>query len=206
MLAVLAALLAFAVIHSLTAGRFKHWFRARFGERAYHGLYRILYNAFSLLTLAPALLLVVVFRDGGVAWRVDLAWEPLLLAVQAVGLIGYIPALLQIDLLRFAGIKQAFAYLRGDPLPLADEPLQTGGVYGVVRHPLYFFSLLVIWPVTTMTWAYLGFCIGATLYMGVGSLLEERRMQAAFGAEYAAYQRRVPWLIPFVRLPRQRGT
>jgi protein-S-isoprenylcysteine O-methyltransferase Ste14 len=149
------------------------------------------------VTLAPALLLVV-FRSEGIAWRVDLAWEPVLLAMQAAGLIGFALALLQIDLMRFAGLKQAVAFARGDPLPLPDEALQTRGVYRLVRHPLYLFSLLLLWPVTTMTWAYLGFCVGATLYLGIGSLLEERRMLEAYGEVYEAYRRRVPWLIPFV--------
>lgn len=200
MVAVLIAMLFFGLVHSLTAGSTKQWFRRRFGERAYHGLYRLFYNVFSLLTIAPALFLMV-FYDNGIVWNIDLRWEPVLLAIQAVGGIGLIVSVLQIDSLRFAGIKQVMAYLSGAALPLPDEPLQTGGVYRLVRHPLYLFSLLALWPVTVMTSAYLGFCIGATLYFVIGSIIEERRMVEYYGDAYRAYRARVPWLIPFVRLP-----
>lgn len=195
---VLFAFLIFAVIHTLMAGRFKQAFRKWFGDRAYYGLYRLLYNAFSLITLLPVVLLVV-FNEGGVVWRVPLSWEPVMLAAQLIGLIGLAVSLLQIDLMRFAGITQAWHYVMRRPLPLPDEPLQIKGLYRLMRHPLYLFSLLILWPVTTMTWAYLGFCIGATVYFAIGSVYEERRLLAAYGDSYAAYQARVPWLIPWPR-------
>jgi protein-S-isoprenylcysteine O-methyltransferase Ste14 len=85
---------------------------------------------------------------------------------------------------------------------LPTEPLQTGGVYQLVRHPLYLFSLMVIWPLPAMTEAMLGFNIAATIYFTFGSLLEERRLVAIFGQDYITYQQRVPWLIPFIHLRR----
>jgi protein-S-isoprenylcysteine O-methyltransferase Ste14 len=65
-----------------------------------------------------------------------------------------------------------------------------------VRHPLYLFSLLAIWPSPIMTESLLAFNAAATLYFVVGSRLEEKRLIAAFGQTYLDYQRRVPWLIP----------
>jgi protein-S-isoprenylcysteine O-methyltransferase Ste14 len=104
--------------------------------------------------------------------------------------------------LRFAGLRQALTYLRGEPLPLPAEKLQVSGFYGFVRHPLYLFSLLVMWPTPIMTDTFLGFVIGSTLYFILGSRLEERRLAEEFGASYAAYRRRVPWMLPW---PRSRG-
>lgn len=195
---VLLAMLLFGVIHSLTAGRFKAVFRRWFGERAYHGLYRLLYNGFALLTLLPAALLMA-FNDGGVVWQVPASLEIVFLAIQAVGLVGLVVSTLQIDALRFAGVTQFLNYLTGGTLPLADEPLQTGGLYAWVRHPLYLFSLMVLWPVTTMTWGYLGLSVGMTLYFIIGSLYEEQRLLAAYGETYARYRARVPWLLPYPR-------
>lgn len=201
MIPVLLAMAAWALAHSYTAGSFKAIFRARFGERAYHGLYRILYNIFAALTLIPVFGMVILLPNT-VVWNIDLTWEPLLLGIQLVGLVGLVVSLLQIDALRFAGLRQAWVYLRGGALPLPEEPLQTGGLYALVRHPLYLFALLTSWPVTTMTAPYLGWCIGVTAYFVVGSLLEEQRLLAAFGDEYARYRARVPWLLP---LPRPRA-
>ncbi len=195
---VLFAMLLFGVIHSLTAGRFKAVFRRWFGERAYHGLYRILYNGFALISLAPTMWLMA-FNSGGVVWQVPTPFEIVFGGIQAIGLIGLVVSMLQIDVLRFAGVTQFFNYLTGGTLPLADEPLQTSGVYAWVRHPLYLFSLMIVWPVTTMTWGYLGLSIGVTLYFIVGSLYEEQRLLAAYGEVYARYRAHVPWLLPYPR-------
>lgn len=193
MLPVLFLMFIYAVAHSYLAGaRARSAFRARFGERAYHGLYRAIFNIVALATLAPILGLIML-APGPNVWILDFKW---LFIIQAVGLVGFIVALLQVDFLRFAGLKQLFAYLNGAPLPLPDEAMQTGGLYRLVRHPLYLFSLLVLWPVSAMTAAYLGFCIGATLYFVIGSWYEERRLVALFGPAYVDYQRRVPWLFP----------
>ena len=197
MILVLISVFTFGVIHTLTAGQFKRWFRDRFGERAYDGLYRVFYNILSLITLAPISLLFSL-RPGDTVWVIDLRWEPLLLIIQAIGLIGLVISLLQIDLGRFLGISQLFAYLRGAPLPLPDEKLQTGGLYRFVRHPLYLFSILTIWPVTTMTQGYFGFCVGATLYFLIGSIYEERRLIRYFGQDYEDYRKRVSRIVPFI--------
>jgi methanethiol S-methyltransferase len=199
-LVTLAAMLLYGLLHSILAGqRVKTTFRQRYGERAYHGLYRFLYNALAVILFVPVVLLVI-FNPGGVIWSIRLDWELPLLIIQVVGIGGVVLALLQIDLLRFVGLRQVAAFLNGQPLPLPEETMQRGGIYAYVRHPLYFFSLLVIWPVTTMTGSYLGFCIGATAYFLIGSLYEERRLVAVFGEEYITYRRSVPWLVPFLRL------
>ncbi len=195
---VLLAMLFFGVVHTLTAGRFKVVFRKWFGERAYHGLYRLLYNGFSLISLLPAAALMA-FNDGGVVWQVPASLEGVFLAIQAAGLLGLVVSVLQIDALRFAGVTQFLNYVTGRTLPLADEPLQTGGLYAWVRHPLYLFSLMVVWPVTTMTWGYLGLSIGITAYFIIGSRYEERRLLAAYGETYARYRAHVPWLLPYPR-------
>jgi protein-S-isoprenylcysteine O-methyltransferase Ste14 len=97
------------------------------------------------------------------------------------------------------GVRQARAFLASDPLPLPDEPLQTGGVYRLVRHPLYTFSLLMVWAAPVMTLNTLWFNLGATLYVLVGSLIEERRLAAGYGEPYSSYRRQVSWLIPWPR-------
>ncbi len=197
---VLAALLFFGVVHTFMAGRFKPFFRQRFGERDYHGLYRIIYNVVSVVTLIPVAL--TMGGDSRVVWQFGPSAAPILMVIQGMGLVGLAISLLQIDLLRFAGLRQLLAYLNDEPLPLPDETLQTGGIFRLVRHPLYLFSLLTTWPVQTMTVSYLAFCFGVTAYFMLGSILEERRLEAAFGDAYRRYRQEVPWLLP---LPRPRS-
>ncbi len=196
MIPILLTMLIFGVIHSLLAeSGVKQVFQKRFGAHAYHGFYRLLYNLFTIITLLPVAF-IMLSSPGRVVWQVDgpLAW--VLRVIQLIGLVGLSVSLLQIDLGQFLGLKQLQAYLRQQPLPLPLEPLQTNGLYSLVRHPLYLFSLMLIWPLQTMTESLLAFNIAATLYFVLGSLLEERRLLALFGQNYADYQRRVPWLIP----------
>jgi methanethiol S-methyltransferase len=197
----LLGLIAFAVLHSLMViVPFKAWFATVCGQHAYHGLYRLLYNVISGITFLPVLALIAL-RPGPIVWDVTGLLRDLLLGGQAFSLIALAVAGLQIDTLRFAGLRQAWAYLNGDPLPLPPEALQTGGVYGLVRHPLYLFVMLFLWANPTMRTASLAFAAGASAYFILGAWIEERRMLRRLGDTYRAYQCRVPFLIPFVRLP-----
>ncbi len=195
----LLAIIVYGILHSILAGsRAKAWARDRLGDRRYEGFYRLFYNAISAILLVPVALAVVA-APSRVLWRVPMPWAALLLLVQLIGLVALVAAVLQADPLRFAGLKQALAYLRGDPLPLPPEPLQQSGFYGFVRHPLYLFSMLALWPTPVMTDTFLAFTLGATAYFIAGSRLEERRLAQEFGADYHRYRRRVPWLLPWPR-------
>lgn len=198
-LQMILAMTFFAVLHSLFARLIvKRWFRSNVGERTYEAFYRLGYSAFSVVTLIPVAY-VMVFNPGQSIWRFDgLATLPFRL-IQVSGVIGLTISLLQIELGRFAGLTQVRAYVNGDPLPLPPEPLNTRGMYRFVRHPLYFFSILVLWFTPNMSETGLIFAFTATLYFIFGSLLEERTMVAIFGEPYRNYQERVPWMIPFVR-------
>jgi methanethiol S-methyltransferase len=202
MITVILIMGVFAILHSWLAGKtIKNAIRQRVGERAYHGFYRLAYNVFAVITFAPAFLIAIL--DGGqIIWQVEGLAAVCFIAVQVIGVIGVLVSLAQIDSWRFAGLRQVMAYLQGDPLPLPEEPLQLSGMYAFVRHPLYLFSLMVIWPMVTMSEGLLAFTIGTTLYFILGSLLEERRLRAAYGDRYRDYQQNVPWLIPIPRIRR----
>lgn len=195
----LLAIIAYGILHSILAGsRAKAWARARLGDRRYEGFYRLFYNVISAILFVPVVLAVVA-APARVVWRVPMPWAAVMLLVQLSGLVALVAAVLQADPLRFAGLKQALAYLRGEPLPLHPEPLQQSGFYGFVRHPLYLFSMLALWPTPVMTDTFLAFTLGATAYFIAGSRLEERRLAQEFGADYHRYRRRVPWLLPWPR-------
>jgi protein-S-isoprenylcysteine O-methyltransferase Ste14 len=200
MILIFLALLAFGFVHSWLAGAgIKQTIRQRVGDRAYEGFYRMGYNLLAIVTLAPVFALVVL-QSGGVVWHVEGVPALLLLAIQGIGALGMIASVLQIDGMRFIGLSQIRAYLNGSPLPLPEEPLQLKGVYALVRHPLYLFSLMMMWPFATMTESLLAFNLASTLYFIFGSMLEERRLLEAYGDTYRTYQQRVSWLIPIPRI------
>lgn len=198
-LIILGTLAFFGLAHSLTAGpRFKDWMRRTLGERAYHGLYRLLYNTFSALTVARTLLAVALLPDQRL-YSVGLPGAAALVAIQGIGALGLAFSLLLTDLPRFLGLSQLATYVTGQPLPLLPVPFRANGPYELVRHPLYFFSLLLIWATPFMTVNVLLFNLGATAYFIVGTYFEERKLLALYGQRYQAYRQRVPRLLPWPR-------
>jgi protein-S-isoprenylcysteine O-methyltransferase Ste14 len=73
------------------------------------------------------------------------------------------------------------------------------GLYGLVRHPMYLFSLLVMWLSPTMTVNRITLYSLISLYFFVGTFHEEILLEEEFGQDYADYRRRVPRMIPFFR-------
>jgi protein-S-isoprenylcysteine O-methyltransferase Ste14 len=87
------------------------------------------------------------------------------------------------------------AHLRGRQLQPPDFVLR--GPYLWVRHPLYFFVLVLIWSTPDMTSDRLLFNVLWTFWIVLGSYLEEKDMVAEFGERYSDYQRTVPMLLPW---------
>ncbi len=188
-----------AVLHSLTAAQWlKNWVRAGIGERYFQAFYRLGYNLVSFGTLIPVFLLYLALPDVPL-WSVPAPWRWLMNAVQLAGLAGLTVSLLQTRALAFAGIQQVLDFLAGreDPDPAGlGETLVVGGIYRYIRHPLYSFSMLLLWFAPDFSRNYLVLVVLISAYFLIGSIFEERRLLADFGPDYAVYQRQVPRFIP----------
>ena len=75
--------------------------------------------------------------------------------------------------------------------PAEHPPLTTRGLYGFVRHPLYFAWALFVFATPTMTGTRAAFAVISTAYLMIAIPWEERDLVATFGQEYEAYRRRV---------------
>lgn len=89
------------------------------------------------------------------------------------------------------------ARLRGVPPPAAGFVAR--GPYRYVRHPLYLFTLLLIWATSRLSTDRLLFNVLWTAWIVVGTTLEERDLLVEFGPTYRRYQAQVPMLIPSLR-------
>lgn len=193
---VVLALAAWGLLHSFTASflakaRAKQWF----GQRLSDGLYRLAYNVISLITFLPVIALVGLLPDTSV-YRFPLWLTFITVPIQLLAALAALVVLWQVDLPRFLGLRQLVRWAEGQPDPRDPPQLYTGGIYGYVRHPLYFFSLILIWLTPIMTVNLLAFNLGATAYFYLGSIFEERKLVAEFGEAYREHQRRVPRLFP----------
>ena len=102
-------------------------------------------------------------------------------------------AVLQTDVLSFAGLRQLIEEER-------TGKLVTHGLYRFVRHPLYTFSLLILWLSPKVTINSFIVYLALTLYVLVGAFFEERKLLREFGQEYAKYRSVTPMLMPGLKL------
>ncbi|GAB1421281.1 hypothetical protein MASR2M15_14360 [Anaerolineales bacterium] len=199
MFLIILFMLIFGTIHSLTARHStKEKVRAMLGERLYEGWYRLFYNLLSVLLLIPPFLILFTEKSP-ILWSVDGVVKIIFIGIQLLGMVGLLLSILQIDGLRFMGLTQLSAYLQNKALPLPLEPLQTQGVYALVRHPLYLFSMIVLWFMPEVSANYFVIALSISIYFIIGSIFEENQMLRYYGQSYQDYRRKVPRLLPFYR-------
>jgi hypothetical protein len=79
----------------------------------------------------------------------------------------------------------------------APSQLVVSGPYSVVRHPLYSSLIALIWLHPDLTVDRLLFNILWTVWIYIGTTLEEKDLLRDFGEAYSEYQQTTPMLIPF---------
>lgn len=82
--------------------------------------------------------------------------------------------------------------------------LVTGGLFARVRNPIYSAFIFLECPgLSILLWSWPGLALPLVGYALFRRWIpvEEARLQQRFGAEYAAYRRRVPALVPRLRVP-----
>ena len=127
----------------------------------------------------------------GTAWQLGGAWRWAGYAVQAAGIVVTLVGARALDVLDLAGVRQV---LRASS---RHTELKTDGVYGLVRHPLYFGWTLLVFGAPDMTGTRLVFAVISTLYLILAIPFEERGLIETFGPDYASYQQKVRWrMIP----------
>jgi protein-S-isoprenylcysteine O-methyltransferase Ste14 len=183
-----AAALLYGFIHSLIAANgFKHLIYRLLGEGA-KKYYRLFYSLFASVTLLPVLILPAVIPDQTL-YKIP---EPLVyftVFIQIVSVLLLVYSVLQTGALQFIGLSQAFGLKR-------EDKLNTDGLYRYMRHPLYTFSLLVLWLTPTMTRNFALLYAALTVYIIIGAIFEERKLLQTFGAAYQEYRAKTPFLIP----------
>ena len=170
-----ASWLLFGVSHSLLAGK---TLEPLFGRHS-----RLAYNAIAVAMVAWPVVIWASLPATSL-WHEPnwLHWCRLALMMGA--LVGFIHTLKFYSLAGFLGF-------RVDAWPLTFSPWHRW-----IRHPWYFLMLVLIWtqPLTD-TWLVCAVCI--TLYLVIGSRIEEKRILRHHPGSYAIYRRIVPGLLPF---------
>lgn len=198
---ILLSFFLYGALHSLLASHSVKRWACRAGGSLAQRWYRLAYNLVGAVTFLPVLALTALLPDRPLyAFPGALRWAGY--ALQGTALLLFAAALLQTDLGAFSGLAQ----LRGQDDSLCSPDargrggsLVTSGLYRLVRHPLYTSGLLFLWANPVVSWNGLAFNLGASAYLVIGALFEERKLLAEFGPAYAEYRRRTPMLIPLPR-------
>jgi methanethiol S-methyltransferase len=200
-----------ALIHSVLASKqAKNLARRIAGSRYRDGLYRLAYNAQSVVLLLWAARRFARLPDREL-YRVSSPWSWLFRTSQAASLGVLLSGVRVMGVLNFSGITPLWDFLRrkdirpepeaqGPPIG-ADDEVAMAGAFRFTRHPgnLGALGFFLFMPRMTANRAVL--IVLVTLYIVLGSMHEEYRLQAAYGDAYERYRRVVPFLVP--RRPRR---
>lgn len=177
----------------------QHSIFVRPGFRKWLGKYinDLYHNAFYGLTSGIVLLSVmilwqksdiIIFKTDGIAY-----W--LIRSLFFIPLIGFIWGSIALGSFDVTGIK---------PLILSitrreekTQKIVIRGPYLWVRHPLYLFSIILIWLVPVVTLDRFVFNIIWTVWIVLATRLEDKDLHKRFGAQYSQYSSQVPMLIPY---------
>jgi protein-S-isoprenylcysteine O-methyltransferase Ste14 len=107
-------------------------------------------------------------------------------------------------MLQFLGIRQIRTGASHGALT-ATGRLHTTGILRITRHPWYLGAIMLLWAGDLDASTLIGNII-LTLYLIVGTVLEERKLVGEFGEDYRRYQKQVSMLVPLKYLRRNRKT
>ncbi len=181
----------YGLIHSwLVSLSFKQRVQTIVGAKMMRG-YRLAYNIFAFVSLLPFFALQTQLPNFRL-YLVPSPWRWLMVGGQLLALLAAGLSFWQTGPLHFLGLSQ----LTQEQLT-ENTPFSKRGFYGYVRHPIYFFGMMLIWLSPLMTLNQLIGYVLFSLYFYLGSYFEERKLIAEFGDTYREYQRQVPRLIPW---------
>lgn len=186
---VLANILLFSVFalhHSLLA---RTGIKAALNRLLAPGLERSLY------TWVASLLFIAVCSFWqpvpGLLYELRGGWALAGYVVQAAGLVLTLRGASAVSFLDLAGVRPVLLAARG-AVP-SHVPLATSGLYGFVRHPVYFAWVLLVFGAPAMTATRATFAVVSTIYLAAAIPWEERNLLEIFGPEYEQYRQKVRW-------------
>lgn len=165
--------------------------------RNYYAFYRLFYVVLSFILLVP-LINFTGHADDTILITYSQPLNILRYILISGALITFAWAFFfNYDPLSFFGIRQIINFGKKKQINPSEE-IKKNGLLGFNRHPMYFALIIYLWCQTFRA-ADLVVNIVLTIYIIIGTLLEEKKLVLEFGDAYIKYQKEVPMLIPFTR-------
>jgi protein-S-isoprenylcysteine O-methyltransferase Ste14 len=181
--------LTFFIQHSTMVRKSFSHFLSRFFPDAYNG-------AIYSITSGIFLFLVIIFWQGtSKLFEAEGLTHVILRVMFILPIAGFVWGVKALGLFDPFGIKGISDYQRNKKS--RSIAFTVKGPYQWVRHPLYLFVLVMIWSCPNLTKDRLLFNILWSVWIFIGTILEERDLVEQFGDAYRKYQQKVPMLFPF---------
>ena len=192
---------AYCMLHSaMISETVTRFLKRRLGDS--FRFYRLFFNSVAVLTLIPVLWYSHSLRQEAIV-RWEGVWLVLQYLLMACGVLLVIAGGRHYSLRQFVGISQLQGASSGGLA--AGGGIDSSGVLGLVRHPWYTAVVLLLWARNLDMAALVGNGV-LTVYIVVGTLLEERKLVHEFGDAYRSYQRRVSMFVPLKWTRRRNAT
>ncbi|GLH78333.1 hypothetical protein SSBR45G_32420 [Bradyrhizobium sp. SSBR45G] len=183
-------LLQFPLVHSLLLGRGRRWL-ARLGP---HGT-TLATTHYAIIASLQLLCLFALWTPSGIIWwRAEgVAFIVLCLAYASAWLL-----LIRASWDAGAEVQSGalgWLSLMADRAPrFPDMPVT--GLFAIIRQPIYLSFALALWPVPVWTPDQLAVALVLSAYCLLAPRWKERRFMQIYGARFAAYRARVPYVVP----------
>jgi len=176
-------------IHSFVSRRFAKDFMGKLvGEDFIKPVFVI------IMGITQCFMLYYWYPLQGTLWRAEdfVYWVLTILFLSCFGFVFY--SSLVLDYLEVLGVRKILRRLRCEP---SKPPvLVLKGPYRYCRHPVYLAVMVSLWIGPVMTYGRLEFAILGTVYILIGTWLEEITARSEIGGAYDIYRTNVPMWIP----------
>lgn len=165
--------------------------------KKYYSFYRLFYVLISLFLLIP-LINYTAQSDNNIV----IIYGPYLdilryFLISGSLLMFFWAFFIDYDSLSFFGVRQILNFRKIREVNPSNE-IKRRGLLGIIRHPMYFALIIYLWCQTHKLSDIVVNTV-LTVYIIIGTKLEEKKLILEFGETYLKYQKEVPMLIPFTK-------
>ena len=171
-----------------------NYLKAKLGIK--YRFYRLFYNLFALATLIP-----VILYEESLKTQVIFRWDGLLwifrFVLITIALLLFVSGAMKFDMLHFFGIRQIQSGKSYSALSKTND-IDTSGILSLIRHPWYSATIILVWAGSRELYVSTFIVnIILTIYVMIGTVLEERKLIVEYGDRYRGYQKKVSMLFPY---------
>lgn len=155
-------------------------------------------TTYALIASVQLLVLFTLWTPSGIVW-----WEAeglsfaVLCVAYAMAWLLLVKAILDAGMELQIGALGWMSLLQNIPVRFPDMP--QGGLFRLIRQPIYVAFALTLWTVPVWTPDQLLLAISFTAYCVLAPRRKEARFVAIHGDQFRAYQAHVPYMIPYAR-------